>query len=302
MCVISMIMIALCIPNQIQIANAESETDEIIVKDSDGEWKEAVWTTNFKDTSLKTLNIFPEAESGKYWNVEPGDIGNYVFSIENDTSDNRECTIKIESENGKEYPIEYQLYNQNDGNKNLLGESDEWKNPTDETLNFITCTDKVESGETEDYTLMWRFRETNSNYEKGTYRVNIKVASEKVKNSDDNNKPVNPDDDKKDDNKGDNNNSTDNGNSGNNSSNNNGSNNGNNTSNNNKGNNATNNNNQNNKQNNLNIDKTSSKRTGSTVTNKKKVNTSDITTPVIYVAFMILMFGLILLVKSRKEN
>ena len=289
MCIISIIMIALCIPNQIQIANAESETDEIIVKDSDGEWKEAVWTTNFKDTSLKTLNIFPEAESGKYWNVEPGDIGNYVFSIENDTSDNRECTIKIESENGKEYPIEYQLYNQNDGNKNLLGESNEWKNPTDETLNFVTCTDKVGSGETEDYTLMWRFRETNSNYEKGTYRVNIKVASEKVKDSDDNNKPVNPDDDKKDDNnKGDNNNSNNNGNNTNNGSD---ETNGNDSSN----------NNQNNKDN-LNIDKTSNKGTGSTTTNKKKVNTSDITTPVIYVALMILMFGLILLVKSRKEN
>ena len=287
MCVISVIMITLCIPNQIQIANAESETDEIIVKDSDGEWEEAVWTTNFKDTSLKTLKIFPKAESGKYWNIEPGDVGNYVFSIENDTSENRECTIKIESENGKEYPIEYQLYNQNDGNKNLLGENDEWKNPTDETLNFITCTDKVGSGETEDYTLMWRFRETNSNYEKGTYRVNIKVASEKVKDSDDNNKPVNPDDDKKDDNKN-NNNSNNNGN------------NTNNGSDDSKGNDSSN-NNQNNKDN-LNIDKTSNKGTGSTTTNKKKVNTSDITTPVIYVALMILTFGLILLVKSRKEN
>ena len=286
MCIISIIMITLCIPNQIQIANAEEGTGKVrIVDQNQVEWSKADWLSSDNET-LKELKIFPENKDGKDWSIEPGDEDKYGFSIINQTNYKMDCTIKIESNDGKKYPIEYQLYSEKDMNKNLLGEG--WKNPSD-TSNIIMSTVRVESGRTETYYLKWRFAEEDSNYEKGTYTLKLKVKSEQVIDSD-NNTPVNPD-------------------NGNNSSNNNGSHNGNNTSNNNKGNNTTDgtsgnassNNNQNNKDN-LNIDKTSSKGTGSTITNKKKVNTSDITTPVIYVALMILMFGLILLVKSRKEN
>ena len=285
MCIISVIMITLCIPNQIQIANAEEGVGEVrIIDQNQVEWSESDWLSRDSET-LKELKIFPENKEEKDWSIEPGDEDKYGFSIINQTNYKMDCTIKIESNDGKKYPIEYQLCNEKDMNKNLLGEG--WKNPSD-TSNIIMSTVRVESGRTETYYLKWRFVEENNNYEKGTYTLKLKVKLEQVINSDDNNS----------DNNGSNTNGSQNGN--------------NNTSNDNKGNNTNNgnddskgnelsNNNQN--KDNLNIDKTSSKGTGSVIeTNKKKVNTSDITTPVIYVALMILMFGLILLVKSRKEN
>ena len=279
MCIISIIMIALCIPNQIQIANAEEGTGKVrIIDQNQVEWSETDWLSSDNET-LKELKIFPENKEGKDWNIEPGDEDKYGFSIINQTNYKMDCTIKIESNDGKKYPIEYQLCNEKDMNENLLGEG--WKNPSD-TSNIIMSTVRVEKGRTETYYLKWRFNEEESNYEKGTYTLKLKVKSEQVIDSDDNT-PVNPDNGNKDNNNSDNNqgNNTNNG------------------SDDSKGNESSN-NNQNNKDN-LNIDQSSSKETGST-TNKKKVNTSDITTPVIYVALMILMFGLILLVKSRKEN
>ena len=277
MCIISIIMITLCIPNQIQIANAEEGTGEVrIIDQNQVEWSESDWLSSDNE-NLKELKIFPDNKEGKDWSIEPGDEDKYGFSIINQTNYKMNCTIKIESNDGKKYPIEYQLYSEKDMNKNLLGEG--WKNPSD-TSNIIMSTVRVESGKTETYYLKWRFDEEDSNYEKGTYTLKLKVKSEQVTDSDNNN-PSKPDD---------------NNNQGNNTNNGRDDSKGNDSSNNNHG------NNQNNKDN-LNIDKTSSKGTGSVIeTNKKKVNTSDITTPVIYVALMILTFGLILLVKGRKEN
>ena len=310
MCIISIIMIALCIPNQIQVANAAAGDTETSFRiwDKNGDWSE---------NKTNSLELFPNDTSRTY-DIQPGDHRDYTFNIENDLGYKVNYEIRLEAtieekvqgeETDTTYPIKYQLYNRTKNESiNVLGSG--WKNPFDYLDDTIIYKEKgVSNGTKNEYVLRWMFEEVDSLFKGGNYNLILKVNVERALDSDDNTTPTNPDDDKKDDNKGDNNNSTDNGNSGNNSSNNNGSNNGNNTSNNNKGNNTndgtsgndSSNNNQNNKDN-LNIDKTSSKGTGSIETNKKKVNTSDITTPVIYVALMILMFGLILLVKSRKEN
>ena len=327
MCIISIIMIALCIPNQIQIANAAGGDNESDLKvyEIDSTGKKIEWTDGVN------LDLFPKREGTNKWNVMPGSTGAYKFCIENNWGYKATCEISLIAEITKRedlntspdetYPITYQLYKrENDELTKLLGEG---KNPLNYPDKTVTKTVEVKNGETGVYVLEWKFEDIDSTFKGGNYHLYLSVNAKQETNSD-NNTPDNPNNGNKDDtSKGDNNNSTDNGNNGNNSSNSSGSNsngsqNGNNsTSNNNKGNNTNNGsddskgnessnnkqeNNQNNKQNNLNIDKTSSKETGSIETSKKKVNTSDITTPVIYVAFMILMFGLILLVKSRKEN
>ena len=346
MCIIAIIMIALCIPNQIQIANAAEGNSEVSFKvwDDNGEWAE---------NSTNSLNVFPKKKSGYQWNVEPGSTDDYTFYVENNIGYKATCEIRLEAKVSQRtdldtvdttYPIKFQLYKrENDDLTKLLGSTG--KNPLDYPAKTITHTETLNNGETCEYVLSWLFEQVDSTFNGGNYDFTLKVNAKQVTETDDNpvtppspDKPDNPnnpdtpdnpnkpDDGNKDDDnkKDDNNNSNNNGNNGNNSNNNNSNNNGNNngsqngnssTSNNNKGNNTNNgsddsignessNNKQENNQNNrdnLNIDKTSSKGTGST-TNKKKVNTSDITTPVIYVAFMILTFGLILLVKSRKEN
>ena len=308
MCIISIIMIALCIPNQIQIANAaegDNETDLRIYEIDKKTGNEIEWTNGV------TLNLFPEAKENNKWNVQPGSKGDYTFYIENNWKYKASCEIKLvatvrkrdelKTDPDETYPINFQLYKrENDKPVELLDSGGE--NPLEVPGKEIARTEEIKSGETKEYILSWLFEQVDSTFKGGNYDFSLRVKAIAVTDSDDSKK----DDDKKDDtNKGDNNSSTNNGNSGNNSSNNNG----NNTSDNNKGNNTTDgskgndssNNNQNSRDN-LNIDKTSSKGTGSVETNKKKVNTSDITTPVIYVALMILTFGLILLVKSRKEN
>ena len=357
MCIIAIIMIALCIPNQIQIANAaegDNTTGEVIIKDEDGkEWTDSV-----------NLDLFPE-NTGKAWNVMPGDKGDYTFYIENKVGYKVDCEIRLKAKVDKRkdlaqadetykadttYPIKFQLYKrENDNLTKLLGSTG--MNPLDYPAQTITHTETLDNGETCEYVLSWLFEQVDGTFNGGNYDFTLKVNAKQVTETDDNpvtpptpdnpdnpdnpdtpDNPSKPDDGNKDDDnkKDDNNNSNNNGNNGNNSNNNNSNNNGNNngsnsngsqngnnnSSNNNKGNNTNNGsddskgnesssnnqgNNQNNNQNNLNIDNTSNKGTGST-TNKKKVNTSDITTPVIYVALMILTFGLILLVKGRKEN
>ena len=288
MCIISIIMIALCIPNQIQIANAAGGDNESDLKiyEIDSTGKKTEWTDGVN------LDLFPEREGTNKWNVMPGSTGAYKFCIENNWGYKATCEISLIAEITKRedlntspdetYPITYQLYKrENDELTKLLGEG---KNPLDYPDKTVTKTVEVKNGETGVYVLEWEFEDIDSTFKGGNYHLYLSVNAEQVTNSNDNNTPVNPDNGNKDDNNSDNNN-------------------GNNTNNgkdDSKGNDSSN-NNQNNKDN-LNIDKTSNKETGSTETNKKKVNTSDITTPVIYVAFMILMFGLILLVKSRKEN
>ena len=68
MCIISIIMITLCIPNQIQIAKAaegDNTADLKIYSKENGKWIE--WTA---DTDL---NIFPKKEDDKNWSIKPGD-------------------------------------------------------------------------------------------------------------------------------------------------------------------------------------------------------------------------------------
>ena len=298
MCIISIIMITLCIPNQIQIANAAGGDSEASFKiwDENGEWAE---------NSTNSLNVFPEKKNGNKWNVEPGSTGDYTFYVESNIGYKTTCEIRLEAKVGKRtdldetdttYPIKFQLYKREDDElTKLLGSTG--KNPLDVPGKAITHTETLNNGETCEYVLSWLFEEVDSTFNGGNYDFTLKVNAKQVTDSNNNN-PVNPDNGNKNDNKGDNNNSN---NSSKSDDNNNQGNNTNNGSDDSKGNDSSNNNNQNNRDN-LNIDKTSSKGTGSTTTNKKKVNTSDITTPVIYVALMIFMFGLILLVKSRKEN
>ena len=269
MCIISIIMITLCIPNQIQIANAAVGDTETSFKiwDNNGDWSE---------NGINNLNLFPEMHDDQDWSISPGDYDDYTFFMENNLGYEASCEIRLEAQinarnvneaTDKTYPITYQLYRRkNDTTTKLLGTSR--KNPLDYPGKVITHTEKLKNGEKGEYILSWMFEQVDSTFKGGNYNLTLKVNVEQATNSGDNTTPTNPDDDNKNDNnKGDNNNSTDNGNSGNNSSNNNG----NSTSNNNKGNNtnggtngndSSNNNqgnNQNNKQNNLNIDKTSSK-------------------------------------------
>ena len=73
MCVISIIMIALCIPNQIQVANAAEREADVIVKDQYG----VKWDKNTK------LEVFPvKAGSSIAW-ISSGDENTYKFTIYN---------------------------------------------------------------------------------------------------------------------------------------------------------------------------------------------------------------------------
>ena len=324
MCIISIIMITLCIPNQIQIAKAaegDNTADLKIYSKENGKWIE--WTA---DTDL---NIFPKKEDDKNWSIKPGDKGDYAFKIENNLGYKVDCQIKLEATINPKvvgvtpdatYPIDYQLYKrERNVDTSLLGEG--WKNPFDYLDNTIIRTERIENGETADYVLRWMFEDVDSTFKGGAYNLNLTVDVKQVTDPDNPNnpdKPDNPDnpdtpdnpdnpskpdnpnkpsDDNKgdDDNKKDNNkdNKGDNTNKGEDESKGNGSSNSNN-----QGNSSQESSNINNSTQNI----SSKGKRNIKSTDKKKVNTSDITTPVIYVALMILTLGLILLVKSRKEN
>ena len=330
MCIISIIMITLCIPNQIQIAKAAEGNSEVSFKvwDDEGEWTE---------NGTNRLDVFPEKKNGNKWNVEPGSHDEYTFYVENNLGYKATCEIRLEAKVSKRtdldktdttYPIKFQLYKrENDDLTKLLGSTG--KNPLDIPGKTITHTETLNNGETCEYVLSWLFEEVDSTFNGGNYDFTLKVNAKQSTDSD-NNKPTDPDNpnnpDKpdnpdnpdtpdnpdnpskpdnpnkpSDDNKGDDDNKKDNSkdnkgdntNKGEDESKGNGS-----SDSNNQGNSSQESSNINNSTQNI----SSKGKRNIKSTDKKKVNTSDITTPVIYVALMILTLGLILLVKSRKEN
>lgn len=243
MCVISLIMIAMCIPNQMKIAKAQEgkvEEQEVkVIEISTGkEWE--------KENTR--LNIFPNT-------IEPGNEDDYGFIIKNETKEEIEYCIEISRiEEGDSYPVEYKLYKREGNKEKEVWEG--WKNPKDSLEEIIIYEDEVGKGKEERYVLSWKFKEEDSLYNRGKYTVNIKVE---VKQK------IEDEEEKEDTNSKDENNSGEEGNIGN----------------------KPNEGNQNNNQ---------------TSSNKGTVNTSDITTPVMYVAIMIMSIGIIMIIKTRKEK
>ena len=210
MCIISIVMIALCIPNQIQTANAaegDSEENLRVYDEINGEWSE----------KGINLNLFPNRREtdGKKYDIQPEDQGDYLFRIENNLGYKAVCQIRIkasinEDSEDKTYPITYQLYRreENTSDTSLIGSKYEWKNPFDYRGNTIIRTEKIANGEEKEYVLSWKFDEANMTFDGGNYQLSLSVEAKQETDSDNDNTSDNPNDDKKDDNNSDNNGST----------------------------------------------------------------------------------------------
>lgn len=334
MCIISIIMITLCIPNQMEIANAaegdmtDSDARVILEEKSGDNWVEC--KTDEQGNLTEPLNIFPKSEDKSY-DISPGDSREYRFRLTNHLGYKANCQLRLHAyvtakdgsvttEHDDEYPISYDLRNSTkDESKNVLGGE---TNPFDCSDDTIVYKEQIEDGQNMEYLLIWNFEQVDSTFIGGKYNLDFEVWYEQAIDPEPDPDPTptpdpdptptpdpnptptpnpnptpTPDDSN---NSGDNNNNNDN-NTGD-KDNNNASDNDNNNANDN-GNNANDNSsNSNNNSSTTNTSYSGSGKYGTISAIKKKVNTSDMTTPVIYVAVMILSLGLILLIKSRNAE
>lgn len=344
MCIISIIMITLCIPNQMEIAKAaegdNTDSDAKVIFEEYSEKDNDYVECKTDDQGNLQLNIFPVKDGDKSYSIAPGDHDVYKFKLINKLGYPANYQIrlhayvtekdsKVTTEHDDSYPIKYDLRNATkDDTKNVFEKE---VNPFDYKFknedgsiseNTVVYEEKNIAIDAEmEYELYWNFEQVDKTFEGGQYHLELEVWYEQAIDTPDPDptptptpdpdptpdKPDNPGDNNNNNNSGGNNsgnNSGDN-NSGNNNSNsgNNGSNSGNNSSDSdNNGSNSNGNSNGNNSSGSTNASNSSNGSYGTISANKKKVNTSDMTTPVVYAAVMILSFGLILIIKSRNAK